>query len=101
MATNKPFRSIFFIDNILEPSIFDFEIPSFDNGYPTPKLINIWIPLSNLIKQWYIRFYVSSMERLFRGDQIIKVEHFGTIFIMPNYKLDLENGWIIKSLENI
>jgi hypothetical protein len=51
MATNKPFRSIFFIDNILEPSIFDFEIPSFDNGYPTPKLINIWIPLSNLIKQ--------------------------------------------------
>ncbi len=44
---------------------------------------------------------MSSMERLFRGDQIIKVEHFGTIFIMPNYKLDLENGWIIKSLENI
>jgi hypothetical protein len=42
------------------------------------------------------------MERLFRkGNRIIKVEHFGILSRMSNYKLDLENGWIIKSLENI
>jgi hypothetical protein len=42
------------------------------------------------------------MERLFRkGDRIIKFEHFGIVSKMLNYKLDLENGWIRKILENI
>jgi hypothetical protein len=102
MATNMPSRNNYFPNNIIELAIFDFEIPSFENGYHVPKLINIWIPLLDLTKQRYIRFYVSSMERLFRkGDRIIKVKHFGTIFKMSNYKLDFKNGWIKESLENI
>lgn len=97
-----PSRSNFFPNNILEPSIFDFEIPSFEDGYPTPNLRNISIPLIDLTKQRYIGFYVSNMERLFRkGDRIIKVEHFGIVSRMSNYKLDLENGWIKKNLDNI
>jgi hypothetical protein len=51
MATNMPSRNNSFLDNILEPSIFDFEIPSFENGYHVPKLKDIWIPLLDLTKQ--------------------------------------------------
>jgi hypothetical protein len=45
MATNMPSRSNSFPNNILELSIFDFEISSFEDGYPISKSRNIWIPL--------------------------------------------------------
>ncbi len=42
------------------------------------------------------------MERVFReGDRIIKVEHFGIVSRMSNYKFDSINGSIKESLENI
>jgi hypothetical protein len=34
-------------------------------------------------------------------DIIIKVENFGIVSRMSNYKLNLENGWIRETLENI
>jgi hypothetical protein len=47
-------------DNLLDPSILYFEIPSFENGKPTPRLGEIWIPTIAIIEQHYIKFYIFS-----------------------------------------
>jgi hypothetical protein len=36
MVIAKPLGSIFISDNVLEPSLFDFEISSFEVGKPIP-----------------------------------------------------------------
>ncbi len=38
------FESSLVIDNCLDPSLFNFEIPNLENGKPTLRLGNIWIP---------------------------------------------------------
>lgn len=77
--------SDFVLDNILGPFIFHFEILSFENGYHDPRLGDIWIPFLDITRQSYVRFYMPSMEILFKvGNRIVKVEHSGTMSRMSN-----------------
>jgi hypothetical protein len=79
-----------------------FEIPSFENGKPTPRLRKIWIPAIIIIEQHYIKFYILNMEKMFsEKDRVIKVDHFGIVSKMSNWRLDTINKWIKFFLESI
>lgn len=89
-------------NNIHEPSIFYFEIPSFENGKPTPRLGDIWTPTLDVTVQCYIKSYMPSIEEMFKiGDIIIKVEHFKTMSWTSSWKLYVGNGWVKENLESI
>ncbi len=45
------------INNCLDPSLFNFEIPNLENGKHVLRLQNIWIPRYTKTKQHYVRFY--------------------------------------------
>jgi hypothetical protein len=78
MATIKPSRNSFVSNNIHEPFLFNFEIPSLNNGKPTPKLKIIWILGLIDIKQHYVRLYMLGMEDMFKSeDKIIKMNILG------------------------
>jgi hypothetical protein len=89
-------------DNLLDPSILYFEIPSFENGKPTPILGEIWIPTVAIIEQHYIKFYIHNMEKMFsERDRVIKVDHSGIVSKMSSWRLDTISKWIKKNLESI
>ncbi len=46
IATTQPSGSSSISNNILDPALFNFEIPNFENGKPTLRLKDIWIPRS-------------------------------------------------------
>jgi hypothetical protein len=55
-----------------------FEILSFENGKPTPRLGEIWIPTVAIIEQHYIKFYILDMQKMFsERDKVIKVDRMG------------------------
>jgi hypothetical protein len=102
MVIERLVGSDFVPHNIPKPSIFDFEILSFENGYHAPKLGDIWIPFLDIIRQHYVRFYMPSMENLFKlGNRIVIIEHYGDVSRMSNWKLDFRSKWIIETLETI
>ncbi len=77
-------------DNLLDPSILYFEIPSFENGKPTPRLREIWIPTVTIIEQHYIKFYMLKMVEMFsEKDRVIKVDHFGIVSKMSGWRLEV------------
>jgi hypothetical protein len=89
-------------DNLLDPSILYFEIPSLENGKPTPRLRKIWIPTVAIIEQHYIKFYILNMEKMFsEKDRVIKVDHFGIMSKMSSWRLDMISKWIKNNLESI
>jgi hypothetical protein len=78
MATVIPSRNSFVSNNVHEPSLFNFEIPSLKNGKPNTKLANIWILGLRDTKQQYVRLYVLGMEDMFKlEDRIIRVNILG------------------------
>jgi hypothetical protein len=81
---------------------FYFEIPRFENGKPTPRLGDIWIPMLAVTKQCYIMSYMPNIEKMFKiGDMIIKVEHFKTMSKMSSWKLYVGNGWVRDNLKTL
>jgi hypothetical protein len=58
MAIVKPLGNNFVSNNIHEPFLFDFEIPSFEVGKPIPKLGDIWILGPTETVQHYVKFYM-------------------------------------------
>jgi len=102
MVIERLVGSDFGLNNIHELSIFHFEILSFENGFHAPRLGNIWIPFLDITRHSYVRFYMHGMEKLFKvGDRIVEVEHFGTMSIMSNWKLDFQSKWIGETLKTI
>jgi hypothetical protein len=102
MVIERLVGSDFVPHNIPKPSIFDFEIFRFENGYHAPRLGDIWIPFLDIIKQHYVIFYMHDMEILFKvGNIIVRIEHSGNVFKMSNWKLDFGSKWIRETFETI
>jgi hypothetical protein len=81
--------------------VFDFEILNFENGKPTSRLGNIWIPI-DLVLEHHIKFYILGMEKLFKvGDIVIRVKHSGIMSKLLSWKLNVGSYWIRIFLMNI
>lgn len=88
----KPSKSSSVLNNVPEPSLFNFEVLALENGKHTLQLGGIWIPSFTNIEQHYVRFNMPGMDDMFRArNKMIKVEHFRTISKMLNWNLNLEN----------
>jgi hypothetical protein len=102
MVIVKPSRSSSVLNNVPEPSLFNFEVLGLENGKHTPQLGDIWIPSSTNIIQRYVRFNMPGMDDIFRArNKMIKVEHSRTISRMLNWNLNLENKWVKEKLKDI
>jgi hypothetical protein len=58
-------KNIHIANNIPNPSIFNFEIPSFEIGHPAPRLGDNLFPLLDVAGQNYVRFYMPSIGDMF------------------------------------
>jgi hypothetical protein len=102
MEIANTFESNPMTDNCFNPSLFNFEIPNFENGKPVTKLTHIWILGSLKIDQHYVRFYLLEMESMFKiWDIIVRVEHFGIVSKMLSWSLNKENVWVKNNFKNI
>jgi hypothetical protein len=88
--------------NCHDPSLFNFEVHNLVNGKLVIRLGDIWILGSLEINQHYVRFYLLTMENMFRiRDKMVKVEHSRTISRMLSWSLNEGNVWVKDNLKNI
>jgi hypothetical protein len=57
--------SIHIANNILNPSIFNFEIPSFEIGHLASRLGDNLFPLLDVVGQNYVKFYMPGIGEMF------------------------------------
>jgi hypothetical protein len=65
MVTKDLVENIHIANNISNPSIFNFEIPSFEIGHPAPRSGDNLFPLLDVARQNYVRFYMPGIGEMF------------------------------------
>jgi hypothetical protein len=102
MAIAKHFGNSSISHNILNPTLFNFEIFGLENGILAPRLGDIWIIGSQETKQHYVKFDLLGMESMFTiKDKVVRVEHSRTISRMLSWSLDEKIVWVKDNLEII
>lgn len=92
----------FNIDIFLNSFVCNFTILIFEDKKSAPNLGDILIRVALRFEQHFIKLYIPKMEEIFIiGDKIIKVEHVGTTFRLMNWKLDVENYWVLEHMDNV
>jgi hypothetical protein len=90
------------IDNFLNSFVYNFTILVFEDKKYAPNLGDILILVALRFEQHIIKLYIPRMEEIFIiGDKIMKVEHVGTTFRLMNWKLDVENYWVLEHMDNV
>jgi hypothetical protein len=82
--------------------MFNFIIPTFEDRKFVPKLGDIWILVAMKYEQHFVKCCIPKMEEMFGvRDIIIRVKHVRVTFRLMNWKLDVENYWVLENKNNV